>query len=85
MEAFVLALKTINSDRSNDFFIETILYDTCSDKLGEHVNSILSRNKSATFLITANPSAAERNSDTCRRKSKGRERFRRRIERRQKK
>ena len=51
MEAFVLALKTINSDRSNDFFIETFLYDTCSDKLGEHVSTIISRNKYATMIF----------------------------------
>ena len=41
MEAFVLALEKVNNHIYNsDVFIETILYDTCSDSLAEYVNII---------------------------------------------
>ena len=42
MEAFVLALEQLNYKRyflDTHVFIEAILYDTCSDKLAEHVSA----------------------------------------------
>ena len=42
MEAFVLALKTLNEKRDSEVLMEAILYDSCSDSLAEHV--ILSQN-----------------------------------------
>ena len=44
LEAFVLALEQLNYKRyflDTHVFIEAILYDTCSDKLAEHVSNIL--------------------------------------------
>ena len=40
MEAFVLALEKVNNQQfyKSDVFIETILYDTCSDPLAEYVS-----------------------------------------------
>ena len=39
MEAFVLALEKVNNQvYGSDFFLETILYDTCSDSLAEYVS-----------------------------------------------
>ena len=59
MEAFVLALKTLNEKRDSEVLMEAILYDSCSDSLAEHV--ILSQNIPKYFKIfSAHPSSGPR-------------------------
>ena len=63
MEAFVMALEKVNDHVYNsDVFIETILYDTCSDSLAEYVSYPHCRTPTNIFL-SANKSPPTCNQD----------------------